>query len=145
TRTVSTTPIPIVSIRPATTLNSITNRVKVRIESISLLSDKDVFWKVVYLPTSITSASWQNPTSHSAIQTDIAGTAIVGGITIHSDYVAGAKGQASGGGRVPFTSKLPFALDKAGTGQTRSLTILCARVGAQDALVSASFNWTEVR
>lgn len=144
-RTVSTTPFPIVSIRPAQTLNSITNRIKFRLESINILTDKDLFWQLVYLPTSITNASWQSPAAHSAVETDIAGTAIVGGITIHSDYVAGAKGQASGGGRVPFTSKLPFALDKAGTGQTRSLTILCARVGAQDALVSASFNWTEVR
>ena len=145
TRTVSTTPIPIVSIRPATSLNSITNRIKFRLESISIMNDKDIYWELVYLPTSITNVSWQSPATHSAVQTDIAGTAIVGGIVIHSDYAPGAKGQASGGGRVPFTSKLPFALDKAGTGQARSLSIVCTRLGAQDSVVSASFNWTEVR
>ncbi len=145
TRTVSTTPIPIVSIRPATTLNSITNRIKFRLESISIMNDKDIYWELIYLPTSITNVSWQAPATHSAVQTDIAGTAIVGGIVIHSDYAPGAKGQASGGGRVPFTSKLPFALDKAGTGQSRSLSIVCTRLGAQDSAVSASFNWTEVR
>ncbi len=145
TRTVSTTPIPVVSIRPAQTLNSITNRIKFRLESISIMNDKDIYWELVYLPTSITTVSWQNPAAHSAVQTDIAGTAIVGGIVIHSDYAPGAKGQASGGGRVPFTSKLPFALDKAGTGQARSLSIVCTRLGAQDSVVSASFNWTEVR
>ncbi len=145
TRTVSTTPIPIVSIRPATTLNSITNRIKFRLESISIMNDKDVYWELVYLPTSITSVSWQAPAAHSAVETDIAGTAIVGGIVIHSDYAPGAKGQASGGGRVPFISKLPFALDKVGTDQSRSLSIVCTRLGAQDSAVSASFNWTEVR
>lgn len=145
TRTISTVPFPIVSIRPATTLNSITNRVKFRLDSISIITSKDIFWQLVYLPTSITNASWQSPVTHSSIETDIAGTAIVGGITIHSDSVAGATGQASGMGKIPLTSKLPFALDKAGTDQSRSLTILCARIGSVDSEVSASFNWTEVR
>ncbi len=145
TRTVSTVPYPVVSIRPATTLNSITSRAKVRVESIDIVNDKDIYWELIYKPTSITNSSWQNPAAHSAVQTDIAGTAIAGGIVIHSGYSAGAKGQASGGGRVPFTSKLPFALDKAGTDQSRSLSIVCTRIGAQDSVVSASFNWTEVR
>ncbi|KKL44843.1 hypothetical protein LCGC14_2361650, partial [marine sediment metagenome] len=48
-RTVSTTPFPIVSIRPAQTLNSITNRIKFRLESINILTDKDLFWQLVYL------------------------------------------------------------------------------------------------
>lgn len=145
TRTVSTTPLPVVSIRPATTLNSITNRVKVRVESISILNDKDIFWQVIYLPTSITNNDWQSPVTHSSVETDIAGTAITGGIIVHSDYASGGKGQISGGGRVPFTSKLPFELDYAGTDQTRSLSVVCARVGAQDSSVSVSLNWTEVR
>ena len=145
TRTVSTVPFPIVSIRPATTLNSITNRAKIRIESINILTSKDIHWELIYLPTSITNVSWQAPATHSSVQTDIAGTAIVGGITIHDDYVAGAQGQTSGVGKIPLTSKLPFSLDKAGTDQTRSLSIVCTRIGASDASVSASFNWTEVR
>ncbi len=145
TRTVSTTPVPVVSIRPATTLNSIANRVKVRVESVNIITDKDLFWRIIYLPTSITNVSWQSPATHSSVETDIAGTAIVGGIVIHSDYAPGGKGQTSGGGRVPFTSKLPFSLDKAGTDQTRSLSIVCTRIGASDAAVSVSFNWTEVR
>ena len=145
TRTVSTVPFPVVSIRPATTLNSITNRVKVRLESISILTSKDIHWKLIYLPTSITNVSWQAPVAHSSVQTDIAGTAIVGGIVIHEDYVAGAQGQTSGIGKIPLTSKLPFSLDKAGTDQSRSLSIVCARVGSIDSDVTASFNWTEVR
>ncbi len=145
TRTVGTTPIPVVSIRPNLTLNSITNRVKFRLDSINILSSNDIHWELIYLPTSITSVSWQAPVAHSSVQTDIAGTAIVGGIDIHHDYVAGASGQSSGTGKVPLTSKLPFTLDAPGTGQTRSLSIVCARVGNSDSQVSASFNWTEVR
>lgn len=145
TRTVSTTPIPVVSIRPNLTLNSITNRVKFRLDSINILSSKDIHWELIYLPTSITNVSWQAPVAHSSVQTDIAGTAIVGGIDIHHDYVAGATGQSSGTGKVPLTSKLPFTLDAAGTDQSRSLSIVCARVGNSDSEVSGSFNWTEVR
>lgn len=145
TRSATATPLPVVSIRPATALNSITNRVKVRVESISLITSKDIFWQIIYKPSSITGASWQSPAAHSSVQTDIAGTAISGGVVIHHGYAAGATGQASGAGRVPFTSKLPFALDKAGTNQSRSLSLVCTRIGVSDSDVSVSFNWTEVR
>ncbi len=139
------TPVPVCSLRPATALNSITNRVKMRVESISIISSDDVFWRVVYLPDSITTVSWQSPVSHSSVETDIAGTAIVNGISIRGGFVAGATGSSSGAGREPFTSKLPFSLDKAGTGQARSLSIVCLKMAAGSANVAAQFNWTEVR
>ena len=145
TRTVSTVPYPICSIRPNATLNSITNRVKVRLESIEVLTSKDVFWQLIYKPTSITNASFAAPVAHSGVQVDVAGTAIVGGIAIDGGYIAGASGNARGAGAQPVTSKLPISLDKAGTDQTRGLSIVLTRVGAQDATAAAQFNWTEIR
>ncbi len=145
TRTISTVPIPIVSIRPATTLNSITNRVHIRIEEVEILTSKDVFFQIIYKPTSITNVSWQNPVSHSAIETDVAGTAIVGGVVISDGYISGGAANSRGAGRVPFISKLPIALDAAGTGQSRSVSIVLTRVGSQDATCAASINWTEIR
>ena len=145
TRTVSTIPYPICSIRPATTLNSITNRVKMRVESFEILTDKDVFWQLVYLPSSITNASFSAPVAHSAMQVDVAGTAIVGGIAIDGGYISGGAANARGAGQKPITSKLPISLDKAGTNQSRGLSLVLTRVGAQDAVAAAQFNWTEVR
>jgi len=145
TRTVSTTPIPIVSVRPATTLNSIANRIKFRLESISLMNDKDIYWELIYLPTSITNVSWQSPVTHSSIETDIAGTAISGGVKIEGGYVSVGGKKDTGSGRMPFISKLPIALDSAGTDQSRSLSVVLTRVGASDAVAVAQINFTEVR
>ncbi len=145
TRTISTVPIPILSIRPATTLNSITNRVHLRIEEIEILTSKDVFFQIVYKPTSITNVSWQSPVSHSSIETDVAGTAIAGGVVISDGYISGGAANSRGAGRVPFISKLPIVLDAAGTDQSRSVSIVLTRVGSQDATCAASLNWTEIR
>ncbi|KKL09316.1 hypothetical protein LCGC14_2567060, partial [marine sediment metagenome] len=145
TRTISTIPYPICSIRPATTLNSIANRIKIRIESFEILTDKDVFWQLIYKPTSITNASFSAPVTHSVMELDIAGTAIVGGIAIDGGYISGGAANARGAGQKPITSKLPIVLDEAGTDQTRGLSLVLTRVGAQDAVAAAQFNWTEVR
>ena len=145
TRTISTTPIPIISIRPATTFNSIANRVKVRPESIDVLTDKDVFVQLIYAPSSITNVSWQSPVTHSSMETDIAGTAIAGGVIIQGGYVATGGKKDVGSGLMPFISKLPIALDAAGTDQSRSLSVVLTRVGDADAAAVAQINWTEVR
>jgi hypothetical protein len=144
TRTISTTPIPIISIRPATTFNSITNRVKIRPESIDILTDKDVFVQLIYAPSSITNVSWQSPATHSSIETDIAGTAIAGGVIVQGGYVATGGKKDVGSGIVPFISKLPIALDAA-SDQSRSLSVVLTRVGGTDAAAVAQINWTEVR
>lgn len=145
TRTVSTVPYPICSIRPATTLNSITNRSLIRIETIEILTSKDVLFQVIYAPSSITNASWGSPVAHSAVEVDVAGTAISGGVIVDSGYIAGGSGNARGGGKFPFISKLPISLDYAGTDQSRGISIVLTRVGAQDATAAAEINWTEVR
>lgn len=145
TRAISTTPVPICSIRPATTFNSITNRVKTRIESIELLTNQDVFWQMVYKPTSITSATFAvGPVTHSSVEVDIAGTVISGGVIVDSGYISAGSRKDPGSIRVPFLSKLPFTLDAAGTDQSRSISLVLVRVTA-DANCAVQFNWTEIR
>ncbi len=144
TRTVSTIPFPICSIRPATTLNSITNRVKTRIESVEILTDQDILWQMIYKPSSITNSNFAAPVTHSAVQVDVAGTAISGGVIIDSGYVSAGSKKDPGSGSVPFTSKLPFTLDSAGADQSRSISIVLTRITA-DANCAAQINWTEIR
>ena len=146
TRTISTTPIPICSIRPALTFNSITNRVKVELESIEIITDQDVFWQLIYKPTSITTADFAvGPVTHSSVEVDIIGTAISGGVIIDSGYVSAGSKKVPGAQRVPFLSKLPFTLDAAGTDQSRSVSLVLTRVGSSDATCAAQFNWLEIR
>ena len=144
TRSISTIPFPICSIRPATTFNSIANRIQVELESIEILTDQDVFWQLIYKPTSITAASFSAPVTHSSVEVDVAGTAISGGVIIDSGYVSAGSKKVPGAQRVPFLSKLPFTLDAAGSDQSRSVSLVLTRVSV-DATCAAQFNWAEIR
>lgn len=145
TRTISATPVPICSIRPALTLNSIANRVQVELESIEILTDQDVFWQLIYMPTSITDATFAvGSVTHSSVEVDIAGTAIVGGVVIDSGYVSAGSKKVPGAQRVPFLSKLPFTLDAAGSDQSRSVSLVLTKIST-DAACAAQFNWVEIR
>ncbi len=145
TRTISTVPFPICSIRPALLFNSIANRINVEIESIEILTDQDVFWQLIYAPTSITTADFAvGPVAHSSVEVDIIGTAIVGGVVVDSGFISAGSKKVPGAQRVPFLSKLPFTLDAAGSDQSRSVSLVLTRVTA-DAACAAQFNWREIR
>lgn len=141
---IGTTPVPICSIRPATTLNSITNRVKWALENIEIWADDSMFWELVYAPTSITAATFAvGPVTHSATEVDIAGTAISGGVVIASGYVAASnKGGISG---KDIRMKFPFTLDAAGTNQSRSLSLVVRTLGGANKSAAGQFNWVEIR
>ena len=102
-----------------------------------------MFWQIIYKPDSITSASFQSPVAHSSVQVDIAGTAISGGISMASGYVAANnKGGILGKG---IRQKYPFTLDAAGTDQSRSLTLAVATLGGTNKSAAGQFNWAEIR
>ncbi len=140
----ATTPVPICSIRPATTLNSIANRQKWALESIEILADDAMFWELHYKPSSITNATFAvGPATHSAVEVDIAGTAIAGGVVIDSGYIeANKKGGVFGR---DIRTKFPFALDSAGTDQSRSLSIVVVTMGGTGKQAAGQFNWVEIR
>lgn len=141
---IGTTPVPICSIRPATTFNSIVNRVQWRLEDIEIFADDSMLWQLIYKPTSITSATFAvGPVTHSSVEVDIAGTAIVGGVIIASGYIsANNKGGISA---KELRSKLPFTLDAAGSDQSRSLSIVVTTLGGTNKSAAGQFNWVEVR
>ncbi len=146
TRAISTTPVPICSIRPALLFNSIVNRIQVEIESLEILTDQDVFWQLIYAPSSIPTADFAvGPVVHSSVEVDIIGTAIAGGVIVDSGYVSAGSKKVPGAQRVPFLSKLPFTLDAAGSNQSRSVSLVLTRASGSDATCMAQFNWTEIR
>ena len=141
---IGTTAVPICSIRPALTLNSITNRIQWALEDIEIFADSNMYWELVYAPTSITGATFAvGPVAHSAVEVDIAGTAITGGIVIHGGYIA-ANNKATTSAEV-IRTKFPFTLDAAGTDQSRSLTITARTLTGTNKTAAGQFNWVEVR
>jgi len=141
---IGTTPVPICSIRPATTINSITNRFKWVLESIDIIATNNMYWQLIYLPTSITGATFAvGPVAHSGVEVDIAGTAIVGGVVAYSGWiVANNQGGAAG---TDLRTKFPFTLDAAGTDQSRSWTIAVRTDAGTNKTAAAQFNWAEIR
>ena len=140
---IGTTAVPICSVRPAASLNSITNRIKWKLENIEIWADDSMLWQLIYKPTSITSASFGAQPAHSATEIDIAGTAIVGGVVIASGYIAAAN---KGGITGEFVRiKHPVALDAAGSDQSASLSIVVTTLGGTNKSAAGMFNWVEIR
>ena len=134
-----------IGIRAATTLNSIAFHGKIQPLRFSLLvSSADCHWRLRYAPTTLTDVSWQAPVTHSAVQTDIATTAIAGGIVIDGGFTAAGQGQQRGEvTRDAILRRLPLTLDADGT-QTLSLFLTIEGVGGTTT-VSGSLGWEEIR
>jgi len=139
--TISTTLIPILSIRPAATFNSITNKGLYIPQSYSIQSNNPLRYVLLYRPT-LTDASWTAvDATNSAMQYDVSATALTGGILIDSDYFSTGRNVASNAtGLLGRT-----LLRRTRTGTSDILTIAAIRNGAQDAAVFAAIKWKEIR
>lgn len=155
TTTISvTTRRPILSIRPRALFNSIANRVSLLPEHFNVYSqDQDIFYEIVYGGT-LTDASFANvDATYSAMEKDVAATAISGGVVLDSGFVVVGAGPgsntASGAQLESLLSKLPLTLDKAGAHPTSpltdSLSIVTTSIPSGATDVSASLSWRELR
>lgn len=147
-----TTRRPILSIRPRATFNSITNRVQIIPETVSVFSeDAAAFVEIVY-GGALTGPSFANvEATHSATEFDVAASAISGGIVIKSYSVAAASSGPARPAAVSsnLASRLPLSLDIDGAHPTSPLSDVLSVVltsipgGATDA--SASIDFKELR
>lgn len=138
------TAVNLFSVRPATTFNSITNRVKVDFTGLDIFADDAMLWEIIYKPDSITGASFASAITHSSVEVDITGTAVVGGVVVASGYIAASN---KGGlvGIKDLNSKFPFFLDAAGTNQSRGFTVQVRTLGGTQKQAAGQLNWTEKR
>lgn len=148
TRSVGTSEIPLVSIRPKATFNSIVNRGLIVPEISSVYSaSQPALLKLVYGGT-LTNASFGSVNADSIVDFDVAATAISGGITIASDYVA-ASNQSKGSGLLAIASQLPITLDIDGNHPTSpytdSFSLVAVSMVAQSTDMSGTISWREVR
>ena len=145
-RTVSTTPLPLLSIKMADSFNGITNRSLVEPLSYEIYSlDENIFYQIV-LNGSLTGASFNAvDATNSAIEFDIAATAISGGLVIDNGFLTGARDKKEAGiDRRGLLAKLFMSQNIAGDSGD-ILSIVCTRMAAADASCSAAFTWEEFR
>ncbi len=146
--TVANSPLPIISIRPKATFNSITYRGIIIPKSYSIMSEDSTIRYDIILNGTLTGASFTDvDTTNSGVQVDASSTSISGGLVIDSGFVTGAKDRvASGHVNEDLMSKLFLSNDVAGTTPdilTIVITIINSAGTASDC--AGSFTWKEER
>lgn len=140
-KTVSTSIVPLLSIRPRSTYQSLDNLVISLPKSISVTMDNPI--KLIVLHDAVlTGASWANvDTSNSSMEYDVSATTYTGGHIIYSEYVSTTKNTFSSGnsllGRTVMWNRK--------NGDTGIITIAAVRTSGTDASCLASINWEEIK
>lgn len=137
---VSTTMIPVISIRVASTFNSLAYRGLVIPKGFSIEVDNPILFEWYYRPT-LTGASWVSADTNSGVEYDISATAFTGGTKVESGYVSTGRNVTSG--KEGLFSKLLLALGRTGTSDILSLVAI--RTSSTNANTLASINWGEIR
>ena len=141
-------PLPIISIRPRTTLNSITYRGTIIPKAFEIMSEDASIRYEIVLNGSLTGASFANvDTTNSGVMVDVAATAISGGLIIDSGFLTGARDKTESGHiGEDLMNKLFLSNDVAGT-TTDILTIAISIINSAGTAsdCGGSFTWKEER
>jgi hypothetical protein len=151
--------VPLVAIRPALTLNSIVNRIRLRSVNASVLAiGSSVRYRLLYYPPGtsnpVTGGAWAVPNAASGVEANASGTALslTGAYEMQGDFVGAGVGVASrGSSAVIVTQTMPLTLDMAGAGDPRTTNVgnnpaylVLAALGAS-ATAAGRMEWEEVR
>jgi hypothetical protein len=145
-RTVSTIPLPVLSIKMADDFNGITNRTLVEPLSYEVYSlDENIAYQVI-LNGGLTGASFNAvDATNSAIEFDVGATSISGGFVIDDGYLTGKRDKKEAGiDRRGLMAKLTLSQNIAGDSGD-ILSIVMTRMAAADASCTAAFTWEEFR
>lgn len=135
---------PVLTIQPALTFNSVTNRAAIVPEEVSVMvTGNPAYYEIVYGGT-VTGGSAVTVGTNSVVDYNAGGTAISGGEVIASGYLAAggptASARASGANRL--ASKLPLSLNAAGSAPT-TLSVVVTGIGGA-AVSYAALTWREL-
>lgn len=135
----STTPLPVISIRPKTTLNGLTNRIPIQIDQFEVLAVQDTLYVRLVLNGSLTGASFTSVNATSAVEYDVSATAVTGGTVIYETYVTG--GGKGGSTLTHILGEAVLGLDIAGT-TADIITVAAAKI-AGNTDTYAVIGWEE--
>lgn len=143
-KTVSTTLVPLISIRPKSTFQSVENMILSLAKDVSLQVTQSVRFDVIHNGT-LTGASWADVnTAESCMEYDVSATAVTGGHTLFSDYLYGAgTGANVGATSQSLLGKTPIWYRQDSV--TGILTLAAIRTGGTDSSVLGAIRWEELR
>lgn len=137
----------ILSLRPLTTFNSITNRSRLRLTSVELFvtGSTPVFWELCVGSTFSVAPTYAAVNStYSAFESGTGGTLTAGTLAIASGYVAATNQNKTAVSR-EISARYPISLNRAGAVRALgTLSLLVQGIGGTSA-TRASLNFTEVR
>jgi hypothetical protein len=142
TKTVSTTLVPLLSIRPKSTFLTFDNLILSIPKSFNVSSDNPIRLIIVHDCT-LTGASWVNvDVNNSSMEYDVTASAFTGGHLVYSEYVtSNAKNTPSSGEGILGKTVL---WNRKGT-ETGIFTIAAVRTTNTNANVLTSLQWDEIR
>jgi hypothetical protein len=137
----------LLSLRPLTTFNSITNRSRLRLTSVEIFvtGNTPVFWELCVGSTFSVAPTFAAVNStYSAFESGTGGTLTAGTLAIASGYVAATATVKTAVSR-EVSARYPISLNRAGAVRALgTLSLLVTGIGATSA-TRASLNFTEVR
>jgi hypothetical protein len=140
-KTVSTTLIPLISIKPKTTFQTFDNLILSIPKDISVQTDNPIR-VVVLMNATLTGHSFVDvDTADSCMEYDITASAVTGGTIIHTEYFATSRNVSASGGSLLGKTVL---WNRTGA-KNGILTIAAVRTSTTNANVLAGINWEELR
>jgi hypothetical protein len=140
-KTISTTMIPLISIRVAAALNGIVNRGLYIPTSFGLQVDNPVRYALLYRPTLVGASFTAVDATHSGMEYDVTASSVSGGIVIDADFAAAGKNTPSNVAGI--LGRTLMSLGRTGTSDI--LTLAAIRSTGTDATGFASLKWKEIR
>lgn len=140
---VAATTLPIISIRPKLTFNSLTNRVPIVPAAVSAVTNSQNVLVSLVLNATLTGASFSSADTNSAVEFDIAATAVSGGTIIHQFYVANTGSLLGGSGSTGLSSILDIILGLNIAGGTADILTMTAQSTAGGTNTYGQIGWQE--
>lgn len=140
-KTVSTTLVPILSIRPAATYNSIANRGLYIPDGFEITANNPLAYVLLWRPT-LTDADWTAvDATNSGMEYDVTASAVTGGVRLLTGYFASGRNSMSKDAGLLGRTLLRLRR----TGVSDILTLAGIRTDSSDASTRSAFNWRELR
>ena len=139
----STTLVPVLSVRPKTTFNSLENLILAIPKGWSISTTNPIRLVLIHDGV-LTGASWTDvDTDESSLEYDVSATAVTNGHVLATEYIA-SNGSNRAGAASGLLGKVAL-WDRQDDTETGILTIAAVRTGTSDADVLASLDWEEIR
>lgn len=137
---VNTSGRAVLSIRPKTSFNSLTNRVPILPTLVQVMTSSDDLYCQIFLNATLTGASFTSVNANSATEFDTAATTVTGGTLLYEFYVPSSNKSSE-----TFSQKLEqivLGLNIAGT-TADIFTIRATSLGGGNISTFAAMNWEE--